>query len=66
MLKKPYASEDDLDFVIANLFNSTDFMSTKREVNKENQVTDIINTIIQYRTLPISMRKRLLLERATI
>lgn len=66
MLKKPYASEDDLDFVIANLFNSTDFMSTKREVNKENQVTDIINTSIQYRTLPISMRKRLLLERATI
>lgn len=66
MLKKPYASEDDLDLVIANLFSSAEIMSTQRISDTETKTADMINTNIQYRTLPISMRKRLLLERTML
>jgi len=55
MLKKPYTTEDDLDLIIANLFNSQD-NTTKRTVNPE----EYIDKTIQSRVLPISIRKRLL------
>lgn len=64
MLKRPYANENDLDLIIANLFNEEKVSPTKREAHSEINAIDVIDSNIQYRTLPISMRKRLLLERA--
>ena len=64
MLKRPYANENDLDLIIANLFNEEKVSPTKREAHSEINAMDVIDSNIQYRTLPISMRKRLLLERA--
>ena len=64
MLKRPYATENDLDLIIANLFNEEKVSPTKREAHSEINAMDVIDSNIQYRTLPISMRKRLLLERA--
>jgi hypothetical protein len=58
MLKKPYTTEDDLDFIIANLYNSSD-CSTKRTSSADIS-DDYIDKNIQYRVLPISIRKRLL------
>ena len=64
MLKRPYANENDLDLIIANLFNEENVTPTKREAYSEVNAMDVIDSNIQNRTLPISMRKRLLLERA--
>ena len=70
VLKKPFTSEDDLDFAISNIYrppenNNTQSMGlTKREGN-----TDITNLIIGdnvkciQKPLPISMRKQQLLLR---
>ncbi|MBR6126187.1 hypothetical protein IKQ21_00725 [bacterium] len=60
MLKKPYASEDDLDLIIANLLNNNENCRT----TKRSGVVDITNQLIQdnikIRVLPISIRKRVL------
>ena len=64
MLKRPYANENDLDLIIANLFHEEKVTPTKREAYSEVNAMDVIDSNIQNRTLPISMRKRLLLERA--
>ena len=59
MLKKPYATEDDLDLIIANLFggtgtrNSEESSVIKSSFKKAQQD-------IEPRILPISIRKRLL------
>ena len=58
MLKQPYTTEDDLDFIISNLFSSP-LYGTKRE-NTSDISSDVIQSNIQNRTVPISMRKRLL------
>lgn len=61
MLKKPYATEDDLDLIIANLFssNSIECSVTKRP-NVMDMASQLIQDNIQLRTLPISIRKRIL------
>ena len=62
MLKKPSASDEDLDLIISNLFNQTDDKSYTRElstvVNKHSM--GLIDKNIENRTLPISLRKRML------
>ena len=57
-LKKPYTTEDDLDLVIANLFNSQHAL-TKR-ISTIDISKNIIKDSIEKRALPISIRKRLL------
>ena len=59
MLKKPYATEEDLDLIIAKIFNS---FAVKRENNKTN---DLLDKNIKMQTLPISIRKRILFDIAT-
>lgn len=62
MLKRPYTSEDDLDFVIANLFKNTDTACAKRTDYSDilKNSAGIIDNNIELRTLPISIRKRVL------
>lgn len=60
MLKKPYTSEDDLDLIIANLFRREDAMHVERENIPEKRSSGLIDKSIEFRALPISMRKRLL------
>ena len=59
MLKKPYTSEDDLDLIISKMLNNntSEFKTTR---TKTDSLDDMINCSIQSRTLPISIRKRLL------
>ena len=61
MLKKPYTTEDDLDFVIANLLAEPPKITNRENIN---EITDKIISgkveAIQAKTLPISIRKRLL------
>ena len=63
MLKRPYTSEDDIDMIISCLFQ------TQTERTKRTGHADISDEIteqkIKYRTLPISIRKRLLFTPAT-
>ena len=58
MLKKPFATEDDLDIIISNLFTGMD-TATQRAGCYSNTM-DIINNNIENRALPISLRKRAL------
>ena len=58
MLKKPFATEDDLDIIISNLFTGMD-TATQRAGCYSNAI-DIINNNIENRALPISLRKRAL------
>ncbi len=65
MLKRPYATEDDLDIVIANLLNShspTVCSTNRTDYNNvvESKSANMIESNIVTRTLPISMRKRVL------
>ena len=60
MLKKPYASEDDLDLIIANLFGEAVVIPTDDDVSEEKKLQRYINSNIEQRVLPISIRKRLL------
>lgn len=60
MLKKPYTSEDDLDLIIANLFRKDEPMRSERICSAEKQSNNLIDKNIEFRVLPISMRKRLL------
>ena len=64
MLKKPYTSEDDLDLIIANLFGSAESLRTARDKSLENHSTEMIEKNIEMRTLPISIRKRLMYNKA--
>ena len=64
MLKRPCANESDIDVIIANLFNEEEIKPTRRDTQSEINTMDVIDSNIKYRSLPISMRKRLLLERA--
>ena len=58
MLKKPFATEDDLDIIISNLFTGMDTV-TQRTASEDN-AKSLINNGIEIRTLPISLRKRAL------
>ena len=58
MLKKPYASEEDLDIIISNLFTSMETV-TQRTIDTNNAMK-LIDANIKNRTLPISLRKRAL------
>ena len=58
MLKKPFATEDDLDIIILNLFTGMDTV-TQRTASEDNAMS-LINNSIEIRTLPISLRKRAL------
>ncbi len=58
MLKKPFATEDDLDIIISNLFTGMDTV-TQRAGCYSNAM-DIINNSIENRALPIALRKRAL------
>lgn len=57
-LKRPYTTEEDIDLVIANLFNSQHAL-TKRTTNADI-VNNVIANNIERRAIPISIRKRLL------
>ena len=59
MLKKPYATEDDLDLIISNLFNEKTEYTTKR-TSLSDTADSIIDNTITARALPISLRKRVL------
>lgn len=58
MLKKPFATEDDLDIIISNLFVGMD--GTTQRAASESNAMDIIDDNIESRALPISLRKRAL------
>ncbi len=57
MLKKPYTSEDDLDLIIANLFDNSK--------SPNGIVSGELDKNIETRVLPISMRKRLLYNKVS-
>lgn len=59
MLRRPYTREDDLDFMMTNLFRQTDSISRQGESSNTNEVR--INVNMQPPILPISIRKRQLL-----
>ena len=52
--------EDDLDLIIANLFRGEKAMQAERENDAEKRSSSLIDKSIEFRALPISMRKRLL------
>ena len=59
MLKKPYATEDDLDLIISNLMKPS--IQTQRVDDVLTKKTaGLIDSTIQVKTLPISIRKRVL------
>ena len=58
MLKKPFATEDDLDIIISNLFTGMD--TATQRTGCDSNAMDIINNNIENRALPISLRKRAL------
>ena len=59
MLKKPYTTEYDIDLIISELLKKPAEICTKRE-QKNDTANDIIANSIEARTVPISIRKRLL------
>lgn len=63
LLKKPYASEDDLDLAMSNIFNKDKYNYVARKHN-----TDITNMVINKNmnnnVLPISIRKMQLIKKA--
>ena len=67
MLKKPYTSEDDLDFIIANLFKNANNTIKNCEHKKEatNKSSGFVDKNIELRSLPISIRKRVLYNLVT-
>ncbi len=58
MLKKPFATEDDLDIIISNLF--TGLNTATQRAGCYSNAMDIINNNIENRALPIALRKRAL------
>ncbi len=62
MLKKPYTNEDDLDLIIANLFQSAEKTSARTAYNEilQNKSMGLIDKNIETKILPISIRKRIL------
>ena len=67
MLKKPFTSEDDLDFAISNILKKSgnNVGKTSRNSNNDNIDTIIGNSIKEFDKplLPISIRKQLLLNK---
>lgn len=65
MLKKPYTTEDDLDLIISQLLNSSPKTQRTSQAKVQEQAlnsvieSNVINDI-ETKTLPISIRKRLL------
>ena len=71
MLKKPFTSEDDLDFVMSGLLNSEKHnIKTDLGITKRTNNTSILNLVINKKmelkqsVLPISIRKTMLLKPA--
>ncbi len=64
MLRKPRTSDDDLDFIIANLFNSEPATTNRTEFNDIiSRTTPGLNkNSISPKVLPISIRKRVLYD----
>ena len=62
MLKRPYATEEDLDLIISNLYSLKDsFNGCSRQATAAGRnATELINNNISQRVLPISIRKRVL------
>ena len=67
MLKKPNATEDDLDLIISKLYyqknTSSEFF--KQPASAERNASKLIDNSISQRALPISIRKRVLLSIAS-
>ena len=62
MLKRPFANEDDLDFIISGLYNTQTNINTKpdnEDIIARNSM-GLIDKNIKLKTLPISIRKRVL------
>ena len=62
MLKRPYATEEDLDLIISNLYSlKNSFNGCSRQATAAGRnATELINNNISQRALPISIRKRVL------
>ena len=62
MLKKPRANEDDLDLIVSKLLskNVLSLCNTDKTKTAEMHAQDIIDENIKIKTLPISIRKRIL------
>jgi hypothetical protein len=60
MLRKPYTREDDLDFMMTNLFRQED-APVKRQDEDSNVTNFKLNNCMQRPILPISIRKSQLL-----
>ena len=62
MLKKPFTSEDDLDLIISGLYNSSSSIINKPDKNDiiSRNSMSLIDSNIELKTLPISIRKRVL------
>ena len=67
MLKKPNATEDDLDLIISKLYyqKSTSSEFIKQPASAERNASKLIDNSISQRALPISIRKRVLLSIAS-
>ena len=62
MLKRPCANEDDLDLIISGLYNCSANMprnTDKEDIVRRNSMS-LIDKNIELKTLPISIRKRVL------
>ena len=62
MLKKPFTSEDDLDLIISGLYNSSSSIINKPDKNDiiSRNSMSLIDSNIELKILPISIRKRVL------
>ena len=62
MLKRPFTSEHDLDLIISSLYNSSASQINKldKESARCKNSMGIVNPNIEMKTLPISIRKRVL------
>lgn len=67
MLKKPSATEEDLDLIISKLYYQNDTLNDfyEKSTSAGNNASKLIDNTISQRALPISIRKRVLLSIAS-
>ena len=62
MLKKPYTTEDDLDFIISKLYGVKPLETATKRQNYGDISDETIQSKVSPNMLPISLRKRLLIN----
>ena len=62
MLKKPRANDEDLDLIVSKLFSKNNLPTSCKDITNsvEMHTQKIIDENIKIKTLPISIRKRVL------